>query len=303
MRNLENKTIFQPFDFVRLIRSSVRALPGGSSVPFLMPAMDLEKRTFADAALSSLVEEINTFFTVFLSAPWLKTPKASTGIVDYALTLMGAFTRAGLVNFTSTDASGYKRITPHTSAMLFEEANAAAFLYGGIKRVLSTVPTHTPFGFLFSLLLPRWLGIPVLEVPPSPALAGLTLQKNDLILLFPQLLKRLTVTAPSEVTLLSSSSPPLDPRLFKVGRNKGFKDLIEVYGTPVTGALGHRKSGGPYELFSHFNRVEERAISRPLTGEIFRSKRIVWHKGRSFGHFSQDHDHSEKNFLPADTLK
>jgi hypothetical protein len=288
---LENKTIFQPLDFVRLVRSSARYLKGANSVPFLMDPRDLANLSFADCSLSHLVIELNSFFSFFFSAPWLKAPTPFLKIKDFAESLLVAYSRTNVVNFSSLDANGKKRVTSHSYEMIMEEANGTAFLLSGVKRILSTVPLESSFGFVFSLLLPRFLGIPVIELPPSPTLSGVSLQKGDLIVLFPQLLKKLTVVPPLEVTLLSSSSPPLDGRLFKAARNIGFFQLIEVYGTSVTGALGYRKSGGPYELFSHFFREGEKAVRRVGTGEIFNSKRLEWRKERLFGHSSQSDEH------------
>jgi hypothetical protein len=171
--------------------------------------------------------------------------------------------------------------------MLLEEAGASAFIFSSIKRVISTVPLVNSFGFVFGVFLPRWLRLPVLEVAPSPSLAGVNFQKGDLVILFPQLLKKLTLVPPADVSLLCCSAPPLDGRLFKAARSIGFVSLTEVYGTSVTGALGYRKSGGPYELFSHFKRDGEKSVVRVGTGEKFSSKRLVWRKERTFGHWTQ----------------
>ena len=69
MRILENSTFFLPFDFVRLIRSSVPFVPGGAGLPSLVPAHDLESRSFAEAGLSDLLIEITSFFSFLFGAP------------------------------------------------------------------------------------------------------------------------------------------------------------------------------------------------------------------------------------------
>jgi hypothetical protein len=273
--------------FARLIRSALRSFaPSGKH--FLMPAAELEGLTFAQAGAEGLVLELNSFFSFFFSAPWLKAPTPLTHAKDYAERLRGAFARTKTVSFTSSDALGRARVSQHTSKMLREEASSLAFLYSGVKRVLSAVPAAHSFGFAFSLLAPTLLKTPVLEISASPDLSGLSLQKGDLIILFPQLLQKLAVDPPPDVTLLCSASPPLDSRLFRAAKSMGFRALIEVYGTSVTGALGFRRGEGPYELFAHFSREGERSLSRAGTGETFTSKRIVWRRGRTFGHWSQE---------------
>jgi hypothetical protein len=281
------KDIFSPFDFVRIIRSAVPSVPGWGQRPFLTPAQELEGKSFAELGLGNLVQGLNSVFCSLLGSPWLKAPTPLTTISDYAGQLLGTVSASGTLLFNSQDAFGRFRVTPHTLTMLEEEAKAASFLFMGAKRVLSAVPLVNPFGMVFGLILPRLLGVPALDVPPAPTLAGTALQKGDLIVLFPQLLARLDIDAPPELTVATSSSPPLGDGAFRSLMGSGAFSLIEIYGTNVTGALGYRKKPGPYELFPHFRREGGKTLKRLGTGDLYKSQRLVWHRERSFAHWTQ----------------
>jgi hypothetical protein len=231
--------------------------------------------------------EINRFFAGLLGFPLLKPPSPYTSVYGYAETLSTIFARDGRLHFRSRNSAGTTRVSVHTREMLREEAEAASLLFSGAKRVLSAVLPASSFGFVFGVLIPKLLRIPALDVAASPALSGAGLRKGDLVILFPQLLKKLTVVPPPEATLLCSATPPLDDHLFKAAVSVGFSALIEVYGTSVTGALGYRGRGGPYELFPHFRRRGEKDLERRGTGEKFRSRSLQWRGERSFGHFNR----------------
>jgi hypothetical protein len=229
-----------------------------------------------------------------LPSPDNPPPEASWRFSDYAESLAAAFAakRPMCLAFTDRDGLGAPRRSVHTAVMLAEEADSASFLYSGRRRVLSAVPLLHSYGFVFGLLTPRRLRIPAVDVAPSPALSGHPLRKGDLAVLFPQLLKLLSAAPPPDTALISSSSPPLEGRYFKSARNIGFLSLAEIYGTALTGSLGWRKSGGPYELFGHFARKGEKGILRASTGTVFNSNRLQWRKERHFSRYAGQDEES-----------
>ncbi|MDR3153274.1 MAG: hypothetical protein LBW85_03150 [Deltaproteobacteria bacterium] len=293
----EKKPFLSPFDFIRLARSaSAAALKSAKGqAPHLPRALDLEDRTLGDAGLTAFIPAVHSLLLDFfdLDRDALEPPEPSWSFSRYAERLSRAFQakKPPSLAFTDRDALGAPRRTLHTAAMLAEEADSASFLYSGRRRVLTTVPLIHSYGFMFGLLIPRRLRIPSVDVPPSPALSGHPLQKGDLAVLFPQLLRLLSAPPPPDAALLCSSSPPLAGRYFRTARSIGFLSLAEIYGTSLTGSLGWRKSGGPYELFGHFERRGEKSILRPSTGTVLASTRLQWRRERHFSRYAgQDED-------------
>jgi hypothetical protein len=251
-------------------------------------ALEMEGLTLGDPLADRSVGPLHDFLLSLLGvAGQVATPTPRTGWRDYATALRSAFVAAPerALYFRGLEADGTPRVTAHGARALLNEARAAAFLFSGRKRVIVTVPLTHSFGFVFGLLAPRLLKIPALDANPFPRLADCPLEKGDLLVLFPQLLKKLAVVPPPDVSLLCSASPPLDDRFFQTARHVGFLSLAEVYGVSVTGALGYRKSAGPYELFPHFQRDGERGALRIDTGARLVSRRLVWRKERHFSHF------------------
>jgi hypothetical protein len=287
----EKKPFLSPYDFIRIARSaSLAALRAalGSAPPLPRP-LELEDRTLASAGLTRFIPALHGTVLDLLAIPAeeMPPPEPSETFAAYGASLAAAFSarRPPALAFTDRDALGAPRRTVHTAAMLAEEADSASFLFSGRRRVLCAVPLLHSYGFVFGLLIPRRLRVPAVDVPPSPALSGHPLQKGDLAVLFPQLLKVLTAPPPPDAALISSSSPPLEGRYFKTARSAGYLSLAEIYGTALTGSLGWRKTGGPYELFGHFIRKGEKSILRPSTGTVLASSRLLWRRERHFSRY------------------
>jgi hypothetical protein len=288
MRTDEKKPFLSALDFMRIARSAsiaaVRSARGTS--PSLPRALELEDRTLGEAGLTPFIPAVHSLLLDLLNLERddLAAPEPSDTFAAWAEGMAKAFNskKPAALAFTDRDALGAPRRTVHTAAMLAEEADSASFLFSGRRRVLAAVPLIHSFGFVFGLLIPRRLRIPSADVPPSPSLSGRPLQKGDMAVLFPQLLKLLATAPPPDAALLCSSSPPLESRYFKTARTAGFLSLAEIYGTSLTGALGWRKSGEPYELFGHFVRHGEKAILRPSTGTVLTSSRLQWRRERHF---------------------
>ncbi|MDR1082079.1 MAG: hypothetical protein LBQ79_14240 [Deltaproteobacteria bacterium] len=293
MRADEKKPFLSPLDFMRIARSASIAVMRSArgAAPSLPRALELEDRTLGEAGLTAFIPAVHSMLLDLLNLGRddLQAPEPSDSFASWAESMARAFgaKRPPSLAFTDRDALGAPRRTVHTAAMLAEEADSASFLFSGRRRVLAAVPLIHSFGFVFGLLIPRRLRIPSADVPPSPALSGRPLQKGDMAVLFPQLLKLLSIAPPPDAALLCSSSPPLETQYFRTARSAGFLSLAEIYGTSLTGALGWRKSGEPYELFGHFVRHGEKSILRPSTGTTLTSSRLQWRRER---HFSRTAD-------------
>ncbi len=140
-----------------------------------------------------------------------------------------------------------------------QEILALAEIFKGRNRIVSFVPRHHIYGFLFSVLLPKALGCPVLWMPIMPMrslIAGL--QGGDLVIAFPLLwgkLAELNAEFPADVWGATSTGP-CRPEIITALKKAGLSGMTEVYGSSETGGVGYRNATeAPYELLPYWERV------------------------------------------------
>ncbi len=195
-----------------------------------------------------------------------------SGIEDYLLarrTLAEwcAIAAAALERFSSnlmfrtSGSTGACKALQHPLAALLQEVAALAALLPGRRRVVSAVPAHHIYGFLFTVLLPQRLGVGVVDVrASSPAGLGAVLREGDLVVGHPGFwggFARTVRQMPGDVVGVSSTAPcPRETARDAVAC--GLSRLVEVYGASETAGIGWRDDpGGPFELFGHWRRGVE----------------------------------------------
>lgn len=149
---------------------------------------------------------------------------------------------AGLV-FKTSGSTGVPNACKQPFALLEQEIQAQAEIFKEHKRIVTLVPRHHIYGFLFSILLPKALGVPVLELPLVPSRSQMEqLHSGDLVVAFPMFWKSLSALSPSfppGVCGVTSTGPcPADviQTLLKLGLAR----ITEVYGSSETGGVGTR---------------------------------------------------------------
>jgi 4-coumarate--CoA ligase len=140
---------------------------------------------------------------------------------------------------------------PHETALLWQEVEHLATLVPHRRRVLSGVPAHHIYGFLFSVLLPQALGhLPVIECDSPLALAA-AWQPGDLVIGYPefwQAIAGLAQPAPADVTGVTSTAPC--PASVAIGVAGLGVRLVQVFGASETAGLGWRDDpDAPYRWF------------------------------------------------------
>ena len=65
----------------------------------------------------------------------------------------------GLLTFRTSGSSGAPKSCTHALALLWQEADALAALLPGRRRIVSLMPAHHIYGFLFTVLLPQRLAL------------------------------------------------------------------------------------------------------------------------------------------------
>ncbi|MDB5952993.1 MAG: hypothetical protein JWR65_4848 [Massilia sp.] len=209
-----------------------------------------------------------------------------SGIEDYLLARLeiadwAAIARQSLRQFsaeltfrTSGSAGSPKRCT-HRLPMLWQEVAVLAALLPGRRRILSAVPSHHIYGFLFTVLLPQapeMGGLDVLDLRgSSPARLAQELGPGDLVVAHPEFWRAALQPQahfPPGVIGVTSSAPCPD-ELAQALQAAGLDKLVQVYGSSETGGVGWRDAAAsPYQAFPYWRRVADDAavLERTLPG-------------------------------------
>lgn len=118
------------------------------------------------------------------------------------------------------------------------------------QRIVALSPCHHIYGFIFSILLPTQLNVPVIRGPKALAvIQQRSLQAGDLIIGFPFIWRQLSrqgTRFPTGVTGVTSTGP-CDPLIIRELHNQGLDRMIEIYGSSETAGIGFRND--PEEAF------------------------------------------------------
>nr|WP_287410781.1 AMP-binding protein [Pseudodesulfovibrio sp.] len=168
--------------------------------------------------------------------------------------------------FQTSGSTGEPMSAVQEYRLLSQEIMAQVRLYEGRNRVVCLVPQHHIYGFLFGVMLPHALGIPVRAVPPLPTQVFYhQLRPGDLVVGFPMFWTGLMQTGgcfPANVHCVTSTGPcPADTiaGLIEYGASR----FYEIFGSSETGGLGWRVSPEhPYELFDYWHPGEKGVVIR-----------------------------------------
>ncbi|WP_334187070.1 4-coumarate--CoA ligase [Noviherbaspirillum sp.] len=197
-----------------------------------------------------------------------------SGIEDYLLARPTmedwiAVAHAGLqrfserLTFTTSGSTGTPKRCTHPAAILLQEARELAALFPARRRILSAVPSHHIYGFIFTILLPRMLGlscVPVIDLRgSSPAALARELRDGDLVIGHPEFWRaavRLLPSMPAGVMGVTSTAPcPDDVSIALV--HAGMETLVQIYGSSETAGVGWRvRATDQYRLLSHWERID-----------------------------------------------
>lgn len=167
---------------------------------------------------------------------------------------------SGQLTFRTSGSSGLPKACPHPLAGLLQESSQHARLFAGRRRILSAVPSHHIYGFLFNLLLPPALGLDadaLLDIRgSSPAWLARGARPGDLVIGHPafwQAVGRTVPRLPPDVIGVTSTAPCPDEVSAAV-EAAGIARLVHIYGSSETAGIGWRDSRHePYRLFDHWS--------------------------------------------------
>lgn len=180
-------------------------------------------------------------------ADWLDAARAGLDADGSALT------------FRTSGSSGAPKPCTHPLALLWQEVEALARLLPGRRRIVSLVPAHHIYGFLFTVLLPRRLGIDtVCDLRDhAPAALAARLMPGDLVIGHPDLWRAVGQAAGSlapDVVGVTSTAP-CPPEVARAALATGLTRLLQIYGSSETAGVGWRDAPeGGYTLFPYWSR-------------------------------------------------
>lgn len=167
-------------------------------------------------------------------------------------------------SFYTSGSTGEPKLCTHTAANLWQEIE---FFAATIKhqRLISLVPEHHIYGFLWTILLPKCTGVPILSGEDAQRVAQSQPQAGDLLVATPPvwdfLLRSWGEVAPGVLGV--SSTAPLTPATASRLRHEKLAELFEIYGSSETAAIGYRYGlGGQYELLPYFSVLDEANLQK-----------------------------------------
>lgn len=183
----------------------------------------------------------------------------------------------GALTFTTSGTTGTPKRCAHSVEALLTEAAFLAGIFRDRRRVVSLVPAHHAYGFLFAALLPDTLHVKHVEATRfSPAELARSLEPGDLVVTFPdrwRWLERSLLVWPRDVEGVVSTAP-CPPALITSLCERGLSAMTEVYGSSETiGVAVRRWPQTSYELMSHWRFAEPICEDTP---------EIVHRSGRHF---------------------
>lgn len=173
---------------------------------------------------------------------------------------------SGALGFKTSGSTGEPRFIVHSFAALAQETEFLARLFGDRQRIVALVPSHHIYGFLFTVLLPRALNIPVLDARPhAPPSLGALLRPGDLIVGFPTHFRAAAqagVVWPEGVEGATSGAP-CPPEAARATRSAGLQRMAQIYGSTETGGIGWRDDGdAPFQLFPYWKRLDDGRLAK-----------------------------------------
>ncbi len=210
---------------------------------------------------------------------------------------------AGALTFRSSGSLDRPRACTHRAADLLREAMTWAEIVGERGRIVSFVPAHHLYGFIWTVMLPSLTGLKVRRAREHGYYATLEgLMPGDLVVAVPALWRFIEESAhplPGGVIGVSSSAPLSGPLARRLAE-RGLSRLIDVFGASEVGGLGWREDpDSPFQALAHVSacrragrredRDEESANDRILLTlvdgrrrSLVPPDRLVWEDERHF---------------------
>ena len=170
------------------------------------------------------------------------------------------------LTFFTSGSTGTPVPAKSNFADLEQEIHSLSQVFADRTRIVSFVPRHHIYGFLFSILLPKALRIPVEYRTALPTADQIkSMLPGDLIIAFPLLwkkLEKLNCRFRKNVYGVTSTGPCPAETINSL-QAQGLARMTEVYGSSETGGVGFRHDPTDmYTLLGHWKQTGNSTIER-----------------------------------------
>jgi long-chain acyl-CoA synthetase len=193
-------------------------------------------------ALLELAAAVSTFFRLQeseLEDDLLR--RRSVG--GWTNTVMRAWAHgSGSITFATSGSTGTPVLCTHSWAAIAQEMDAQAVLFAGRQRIIGLVGPRHIYGFLFCALLPRWLGVPFIDIrAAAPTGLASVARSGDLVVGFPMRWDLAATHGAWERDVVGATSTgPISAATVMALRGRGLARMVEVYGSSETGGIAWR---------------------------------------------------------------
>ncbi|MGM0534395.1 MAG: hypothetical protein ACQERK_07885 [Campylobacterota bacterium] len=164
------------------------------------------------------------------------------------------------ITFSTSGTTGKPKKVFHSMQSLEREAAYLAKLLQGAKSINAFVRPHHIYGFLYSIILPKFMNLQVSWNEPLPAKALFETPKDALLISTPALYDVISKKQGSfhpGITAVSSTQQlqmQTKDKLFE----RGIENIIEIYGSSQSLGVGYRR--GRRECFTLFDYLNKSGL-------------------------------------------
>ncbi|MFM2399533.1 MAG: hypothetical protein RL341_1690, partial [Pseudomonadota bacterium] len=188
--------------------------------------------------------------------------------------------------FSTSGSTGERKHIRHAEQSLISEATAWSKTFSGTRRVVVMCPVHHIYGFIFGVLLPSQLNVPVVECSHEQLTE---LRAGDLLIGVPAQWDWLSQRKKpfAQGVRGVSSTAPLPAQVNLSLRALGLDSIHEIYGSTETAGLGFRTApDAPYTLLDGRIALPDGQIGTPMEsgelGLLAVQDELVWHDPQHF---------------------
>jgi 4-coumarate--CoA ligase len=186
--------------------------------------------------------------------------------------------------FRSGGTTGGPKLIPQSVSRLRTEVCEISSLVKGTDRIVSLVPLHHIYGFIWGPLLSDQLNVPLIHGPDAIQTSHYGLQSGDLVLGMPEWWQYFCSShsrLPDGVKGVTSTAP-CPPRVIQSALEKGLTSMFEVYGSSETAGIGWRDDlDSGFQLFEHWKKHDDDHLESEI-GHVYSLPDLVdWKTDRS----------------------
>lgn len=193
---------------------------------------------------------------------------------------------ASRLTFRTSGSTGEPKRCTHRLLDLCEEVDqhAEELCRRGARRIVSLVPAHHIYGFLFTALLPKRSGLAIADARDGLLAVRRHLAPGDVVIATPflwSLVARGDDRFPEKLIAVTSTAPMpanLRDRLSALGIDA----CLEIYGSTETAAIGTRwQSHDPFRLMPYWRRestgLSRRSADMNSDDVVIPPDELAWH--------------------------